>query len=114
MTETQYQMLRKFGQFARNVRFFTSTSATIGDVVMATRTAQINLDALVGLGYIYAHKDQYRITESGRNLLDMQGKQEADYHRVNNRTNGGHYEPPTWRVREGGNDHLAIRSRGMI
>lgn len=115
MTETQYQMLRKFGSFTRNLRFFTSTTATIGDVVMATTTAQANLNSLVEQGLIYPIKgDSYRITELGRNLLDMKGKDEAAYDRVNNRTAHGHYEPPRWSVREGGNDHLSIKNRGLI
>lgn len=115
MTDTQYQMLRKFGAFTRNLRFFTSTTATIGDVVMASNTAQSNLKSLVEQGLIYPIKaDSYRITEAGRNLLDMKGKDQAAYDRVNNRTSNNPYEPPRWSVREGGGDHLSIKSRGLI
>lgn len=116
MTATQRAMLVKIGQFARPLQFFTSTRTSMADVVMASSVAQANLDSLVAQGLIYhlEKADSYRITEAGRNLLDMDGKPSADCSRVNNRTQSTHYEPPQWQVREGGNDHLAIRSRGMI
>lgn len=111
MTETQYQMLRKFGAFTRNLRFFTSTTATIGDVVMASTTAQANLNSLMAQGLIYPIKgDSYRITEFGRNLLDTRGKEQADYSRIPREP----YTPPKWSIRDGGEQFLQIRSRGMI
>lgn len=114
MTDIHRQMLRRFGSFARSLQFFTSTRTSMADVVMAQSVAKTHLDSLVAQGLIYKKGDAYRITEVGRNLLDMDGKPSADYSRVNNRTQSTHYEPPRWQVREGGNDHLAIRSRGMI
>lgn len=111
MTDTQYQMLRKFGQFTRNIQFFTSTTATIGDVVMATTTAQANLNSMVEQGLIYPIRgDSYRITEFGRNLLDTRGKEQADYSRIPKDT----YTPPAWSIREGGEQFLGVPSRGMI
>lgn len=114
MNDIHRQMLRRFGSFARSLQFFTSTRTSIADVVMASTVAQSHLDSLVEQGLIYRKGDAYRITEAGRNLLDMDCKPSADYSRVNNRTQSTSYEPPQWHVREGGNDHLTIKSRGMI
>ena len=77
---------------------------------MASSVAQTNLDSLIDQGLIYQKADSYRITEAGRNLLDMDGKPSADYSRVPTEA----YVPSEWRVREGGNDAFQIKSRGMI
>ena len=114
MNDTQRQMLRRFGSFARSLQFFTSMRTSMADVVMASSVAKTHLDSLVAQGLIYQKGDAYRITEAGRNLLDMDGKPSADYSRVNNRTQSTSYQPKPWQVREGGNDFLGIRSRGMI
>lgn len=111
MTDTQYQMLRKFGQFTRNIRFFTGTNTSIGDVVMATTTAQANLKSLVDQGLIYPIRgDAYRITEVGRNLLDMKGKEQADYSRIPKEP----YKPGPWVVARGAEAEafLLIKSVG--
>ncbi len=110
MNDIQRQMLRRFGSFARNLRFFTSTRTSIADVVMASSVAQANLDSLVAQGLIYQKGDAYRITEFGRNLLDTRGKEQADYSRIPKES----YTPPTWNVREGGEQFLGVPSRGMI
>lgn len=116
MTDIQRQMLRRFGSFARSLQFFTATRTSMADVVMAQSVAQTHLDSLVAQGLIYQKGDAYRITEAGRNLLDMDGKPSADYSRVNNRTQSTHYEPKPWVVASG-DEAMAfslIKSRGPI
>ncbi len=111
MTSTQRDILKRLGQFTRNLRFFCGGDGKPGDLAMSAPVAQANLDALIKLGYIRAMTgDTYRITESGRNYLDLRGAEQADYSRLPKET----YSPPIWHVREGGDQHLSIRSRGMI
>lgn len=112
MTSTQYNILIRFGQFSRNLQFFTGgTNNKPGDLAMSSPVAQANLNTLMSLGMIRpVDNDTYRITAAGRRYLDEKGKEQADYSRIPT----GAYTPPAWPVREGGNDHLAISSRGMI
>ena len=108
MNETQYRMLRRFGQFARNASFFTSTGNQTG--YLHKDKVQAVLNELLELGYIVEIKTGYRITDRGRSALDVSADAPAGYSRVPTEA----YVPTEWRVRDGGNDHLSIRSRGMI
>ena len=109
LTQTQQDMLKRFGHFPRCIVYFT----TIGNAGFAQTAdrAQENLDALEAAGLIFKHKYNYKLTQAGRNYVDSKGHM-GQVVPVRNSTSQEAYTSPAWHVRTGGDDHLAIASRG--
>ncbi len=102
------ETLKRFGQFPRNLDFFSNSGNKTG--YLHKDKVQAVLNELLALGYICEIKTGYRITDRGRSALDVSDAAPAGYSRVPTEA----YVPTEWRVRDGGDQHLSIPSRGMV
>ena len=108
LSDLQWRMLKRFGGSSKNLRSFTTGT----EQAMNPDLAQRHLDALHEAGYIKSIRgDSYCITRAGLLALDNYNTQDRVLP-VRNSTSTGIYTTPVWAVRDGGDDHLSIRSRG--
>ena len=89
----QQAMLTSFGQFGRNLAYFTTNSS--GTMALTPAAAQKNLDALEALGLIKKIPAGYMITTAGRNHLDDKAPAETPALKTSV------YVPAPWTVRAG-------------
>jgi len=100
MNTTEHTILKRFGSFSRDLRFFTSTSTDTG--VLSAKTVQMYLDDLLERGFIRQVRktESYCITPAGRHWLDTEGRS-AEPRRWCSNTTGETYVPPVWNIRAG-------------
>jgi DNA-binding MarR family transcriptional regulator len=87
----QQNMLTSFGQFGRNLAYFTTSSS--GTMALTPAAAQKNLDELEALGLIKKIPASYMITTAGRNYLDDKAPAETPAFKASV------YVPAPWNVR---------------
>lgn len=75
MTPVHRSMLARFGQFSRDLNYFTTTG--YGFMGLAPAVAQRNLDELEQAGFISQIKTGYKLTSRGRGLMDGPGETKA-------------------------------------
>lgn len=111
MSHTQRSMMIRFGQFARNANYFTSSGK--GQLGLSPKVAQRNLDELEQAGLIMQIKTGYKLTQAGRNHIDGPGRL-VDSTYYGNHSTTEPYKLPKWHVREGAEEFLIIKSLGPI
>jgi hypothetical protein len=109
---TQLQMLRRFGDQPRHIRYFTSTGM---DVILSTANVQRHLESLEETGYVRRAKELWLITAAGRHYLSSQAEQATPI-RLTNATSPATYKPTELlrSNRPGANDALDIPSFGTL
>ncbi len=108
MTPTHREMLKRLKSFGRNAAYFSD--GTKGMMNLAAPVAEKNLREPQDMGYVCETKTGYKITEAGRTAFDAPGKARPDESNLFTRPV---YVPSAWSVRDGGDQHLSIRSRGV-
>lgn len=111
MTDIQYRMLSRFNGFTRDYLYFTGPEFS-----MTERAAKRNLADVLNQGLIVKAQGQgYRLSRKGGEALRAADAANAlSLSRICNSSSKQPYVPPVWNVRAGGNDALAIKTRGTL
>ena len=110
ITTVQGEMLKRFMQFSRDAKFFTTS--VNGFQALAPSVAQRNLDDLEQAGFISQTKSGFKLTQAGRNYIDGPGRV-TGVARITNASSMAPYIPKAWVVRAGADDHLQHASLDM-
>ena len=107
--EIKHRMLKCIAQEPRPLLFFTD--GAVHETVLASHIETYAAE-LVDEGYIFLNDGRYYITGCGQAYLDKPTTMTEPRAWCAAAT-AGNYKPPRWDVREGADDHLQHRSRGV-